>query len=68
MSQHGGPLCTKSASRFEELDGIPVRILDLDLSTTRTGLRLINSQVRPSLARPRAGLIAGMRILPALRC
>ena len=68
MSQHGGALCTKSASRFEELDGIPVRILDLDLSTTRTGLRLINSQVRPSLARPGAGLLAGKILMPALRC
>src|SRR5262249_6629179 len=32
---------TKSASRFEELDGISVRILDLDLPTTRTGFHLV---------------------------
>src|SRR5439155_18607001 len=30
-----------SASRFEELDGIPVRILDLDLSATGTAFHFV---------------------------
>src|SRR5438045_1162637 len=31
----------RSAIRFEEFDRIPVRILNLDLSATRTGLHLV---------------------------
>src|SRR5262249_41827592 len=39
--------CLSSTSRFEQLDRIPVRIFDLDLSTSRTSLHLV--------ATPRSG-------------
>jgi hypothetical protein len=38
---HGCLHVAGSASRFKELDRIPVRILDLDLSTTATGFHLV---------------------------
>src|SRR5262245_24756709 len=39
VTEHGGRWT--SASRLEELDGIPVRIFDLNLSTSRAGLHLV---------------------------
>jgi hypothetical protein len=38
---HGCSMSQGSASRFKELDRIPVRILDLDLSTTGAGFHLV---------------------------
>src|SRR5215510_12328878 len=45
---HGSFRRAGSASWFEEFDGIPVRILYLDLSTTGTGLHLV-AKVKPRL-------------------